>query len=106
MAIRLTCRHSLGLLWTAALLTATVMAGCNRGEPGKPDKAPENVALTQVKIVVDPRLKQSFQDATLQEPPEGELKPPDQTAAGKSIGRIYEEIAGPGGLWDKIAFNT
>jgi cyclophilin family peptidyl-prolyl cis-trans isomerase len=97
------------LSWSTALLIGLVLAGCKRGEPAKgaqqTDKA-QNIAVTPVKIVLDPRLRQSFQDATLQEPPDGESRPPDQTVAGKSIGKMYEEIAGPGGLWDKIAFTA
>jgi peptidyl-prolyl cis-trans isomerase B (cyclophilin B) len=91
------------------LAVGIIPAGCNRGEPAKETKqaqTADNIPITPVKIVLDPRLRQSFQDATLQEPPDGELKPPDQTVAGKSIGRMYEEITGPGGLWDKVAFNT
>jgi cyclophilin family peptidyl-prolyl cis-trans isomerase len=96
--------------WAIVLCLGTILAGCNRGEPSRDDKeaakTPENTAITPVKIVLDPRLKQSFEEATLQEPPDDESRPPDQTVAGKSIGRMYEEIAGRGGWWDKIAFNT
>jgi len=92
------------------LILALVSAGCKRGEPAKAARqagdTPDNLPLKQVKIVLDPRFQQSFQDATGQEPPDGESRPPDQTVAGKSVGKIYEAIAGPGGLWEKIVFNA
>lgn len=110
MAIRLNRRHGLALYWSTLLFAGVVLAGCNRGESDKEAKqsakTPDNIPITQVKIVLDPRLQQSFQDATLLEPPDGESRPPDQTVAGKSLGRMYEEITRPGGLWDKIVFNT
>ena len=51
----------------------------------------------------------SFKDAVLFDPPEGEQRPPDRTAAGKNVGALFEEIAGQEGapgLWDRIALTT
>ena len=47
----------------------------------------------------DPRLNQSFAEATLTEPPDGAQRPPDVTVTGKRTGKLYTEVAR---LWDTI----
>src|SRR5260370_20707500 len=55
-------------------------------------------------------LQQPFLEAVLLEPPdENELLPPEKTVAGRSVGKMFEAIAGHnggGGFWDKIALAT
>lgn len=58
-------------------------------------------------VAFDPTQQQTFLDATLSEPPEGEQRPPDVTKVGKSVGKMYQAIAGvkgKGGLWDQVKF--
>lgn len=48
-----------------------------------------------------------FKDAVLLDPPDGEMRPPDTTCAGKNVGKIFDAIAGKdgtGGLWDQVVF--
>src|SRR6516162_5163743 len=49
---------------------------------------------------VDPRLEQSFADATVDPPPEWH-RPPDMTMTQKSVGKIYTDVVR---LWDAIRF--
>ncbi len=100
------------------VLLATLVAGCsnNDAEPGQVAVAPETSATqsgtpggppapgaTQqaAAVVIDPRLRQPFAEATLSDPPDGVQRPPDLTFAGKSAGLIYEEVMK---RWDGIAF--
>jgi cyclophilin family peptidyl-prolyl cis-trans isomerase len=58
-------------------------------------------------VAVDPQQHQSFPDAVILEPPGDQVRPPDVTLAGKSVGKLYQMIAGPqgkGGLWDQVKF--
>lgn len=97
-----------------ALLLSAIVLGCGRSKPAPEDAAPAvpSVPLHPVKRVVkdnDGRLMQTFTTATVQEPPEGESCPPEETLTHKSVGKIYETVAGrggKGGLWDKIFFLT
>jgi cyclophilin family peptidyl-prolyl cis-trans isomerase len=50
----------------------------------------------------DPFLHQSFADATLPEPPEGQYLP-DKTMTDKSVGKLYTEVKDQ---WDRIAFTS
>src|SRR5262245_30924327 len=50
------------------------------------------------------KSKRSFEEATLADL-EGQSLP-DRTKAGKSIGKLYEQVAAPGGEWDKVQFTT
>lgn len=100
-------------LFTIALL-AGLLSGCSKNK--KEDAAnPADQGNTAAKIQpVDTAnafafLHRSFKDATVAEPPDGAKRPPDVTAAGKSVGMMYEQIAGvngTGGLWDQIRFVT
>lgn len=66
--------------------------------PNNPAPAP---AATETKA--DPRLQQSFAEATLPEPPDGAQRPPDVTVTGKRTGKLYTEI---NRLWDTIRFTS
>src|SRR5438105_4847767 len=47
----------------------------------------------------DPRLQQTFSEATRQEPPSDWQRPPDMTLTGKSVGKLYTQVAN---IWDTI----
>ncbi|HLN31790.1 MAG TPA: peptidylprolyl isomerase [Gemmataceae bacterium] len=51
----------------------------------------------------DPRLQQTFAEATRNEPPPEWERPPDLTLAGKSVGTLYTEVVR---LWEGIRFTT
>lgn len=96
---------------TLALLAA---AGCNHSSDNPPPpqgkgKEPGEIAVQKAMFQPDARLAQPFLEATISEPPEGQLLPPLTTASGKSVGKIFEQISGKsgvGGLWDNISFYT
>jgi cyclophilin family peptidyl-prolyl cis-trans isomerase len=74
---------------------------------GEEPKTDEKDAVAQDKVVI-PKLP-SFRDAVLLDPIRGEACPPDLTAAGKNVGKIFEAIAGTtsgDGLWDQVQFHT
>jgi peptidyl-prolyl cis-trans isomerase B (cyclophilin B) len=92
----------------AGLLAGLGTSGCNREDPTSDASATAapaaNVAETvvpQKAVEIDPRLRQSFAEATRQEPPADWQRPPDQTIAGKSVGKLYTEVTK---IWDSIAF--
>jgi peptidyl-prolyl cis-trans isomerase B (cyclophilin B) len=103
------CSNLMGI---ASLGLGILLAGCQRNQDHAPATQTEQVEQTASSSAgkaapVDARLQQSFLEATLQEPPEDESRPPDETVAGKSVGKIYEQIAGKngkGGLWEQIVF--
>jgi cyclophilin family peptidyl-prolyl cis-trans isomerase len=105
------------------LAVPLVLAGCGgstqpgnnngEGKPGASAPAPPEAGSTpdaQAKIIpvaLAARLQQSFLDATVQEPPGDEQRPPDMTRAGKSVGKLYQAIVGDkgqGGLWEQVKF--
>lgn len=106
-----------------ALLLA-VAAGCGRGEkagatvedttsgkatPETAVAAPAGNSAQIQKVAFDPRLHQSFVEATVGLPPEDQVRPPDLTMTGKSVGKLYQQIAGnkgKGGLWEQVKFVT
>jgi peptidyl-prolyl cis-trans isomerase B (cyclophilin B) len=97
------CRMSaLGLSIVMAGLTAS---GCQRST----DQTAGTVAPTvnipsQVQTVpLDPRLQQTFAQATRSEPPPDWQRPPDLTMTGKSVGKLYTEVLN---RWDSIHFQT
>lgn len=97
-----------------AILLSASLIGCGQSKPAKdePPPAAPSLPVHPAKRVVkddDGRLAQTFTTATVQEPPEGESCPPEETVTHKSVGKIYEAVAGhggKGGLWDKIFFLT
>jgi peptidyl-prolyl cis-trans isomerase B (cyclophilin B) len=101
-----------GWLTAVALAGVLLAAGCGKGgdpqtgDPGSPTLQ-VNSPSAGVPTHLDPRLHRPFKQATFQEPPGEQQRPPDVTAAGKVVWKMYEEIAGQegaGGLWDKIVF--
>lgn len=106
-------------LWLLMLALLASLTGCNKAEE---PAAPQNPGAV---LQVEPNKTQQttnpprtedlakdtvlFKDAVLLEPPDGELRPPDKTAAGKNVAALFEEIAGKNGapgLWDKVRLKT
>jgi peptidyl-prolyl cis-trans isomerase B (cyclophilin B) len=101
-------------LGIVAVWAAVCVAGCSQqdaGAPESPDK-PKAVAVPAAAALpanFDPKLHQPFSEAAITEPPDGQLRPPDQTKAGKNVAKLYEAIVGKdgkGGLWDQIKFTS
>ncbi len=93
------------------LVLSLLVAGCGQGQPsGKGSlQGSETETATSNPAKSRPPKGQTFLDATVAEPPDGELRPPDKTMAGKNVAKMYEQIAGPngvGGLWDQITLLT
>jgi len=65
-------------------------------------ETPKEVGKTAAEVV--PAKPASFRDDVILDPPEGEMRPPDKTAAGKSVPKMYEAISAKGGLWEGIPF--
>lgn len=86
----------------AGILVA--LTGC--GEKETPAEAVSNAladAASVTTISLDPRLHQPFAEAVVQvedAPAEGH-RPPERTIAGKSVGKLYTEVAR---RWDEIRF--
>jgi len=95
---------------TALFLAAPIaLSGCGSSEPAAQgdNKEPSDLTVHKAVFKPDARLAQSFIEATISDPPEGEQRPPEVTAAGKSVGKLYEQIVGKsgvGGLWDSTSF--
>ncbi len=84
------------------------LAGCEPNHPSLDlaEKAtatasPEASSTTEPQVPVDPRLQQSFAEATRSEPPANGQRPPDLTLTGKSVGKLYTQVVR---LWDTIRF--
>jgi cyclophilin family peptidyl-prolyl cis-trans isomerase len=85
------------------------LAGCDRHHPalespgdsanGK-DQATANAGTP---VPVDPRMQQTFGDATRQEPPPDWQRPPDLTLTGKSVGKLYTQTVA---VWETIRFTS
>lgn len=91
-------------------------AGCGGGSP---EKKGEPTGPPQVKVEApkgtEPVEKpptpvpaaSPFRASVLLEPPDGELRPPDKTFAGKNAAQLFQAIAGTKdkpGLWDQVSF--
>jgi peptidyl-prolyl cis-trans isomerase B (cyclophilin B) len=94
----------------AVLLAGLAFLGCNRQpaapeQPAaEPDKSPAQAASpTPSASTLDPRWHQPFSTATHQDPPADSFPPPDTTLAGKSTGKLYNEVVR---TWDTIRFTT
>jgi peptidyl-prolyl cis-trans isomerase B (cyclophilin B) len=95
----------------AGLLVGLILGGCSCQEESAPAKAedeqPAAAAETksngQAAASLDPRLHQSFQEATTAEPPGEWQRPPDRTMTNRSVGKLYEQVVR---LWDDIRFET
>src|SRR5947207_2419095 len=98
--VRAVGQPALGWLWLGALLV-----GCG-GQTPAPEKSGQGPAKTLPAAAAQP-AKSTFQDAVLPEPPPGEFLPKEGvTKTGKSVGKLYEQITAPGGLWDQVALTT
>lgn len=94
----------------AGLLFTLTLAGCQKNEPAPPPEEDTKSASTQgdsgKKVTgpaAEPRLHQSFAEATRAEPPPDYPIPPGKTLAGKSVGKLYTEVKA---TWDTIHFTS
>ena len=94
------------------LLLAAAVIGCKRGSAPQPEPdtgrdtvttAKSEVAAAPAQPPIDPRLNQTFAEATRQDPPPSAPRPPDTTVTGKSVGKLYTDVVR---LWKEIAFVT
>src|SRR5262249_26730965 len=98
--------------WNGVLLAVltTVGFGCSKTEPpaangeGKQDENAGNTGLTKPAVRPNDARHQTFEQATTAEPPADAFRPVDVTKAGKNVGKMYEQIASKGGLWEQILF--
>jgi peptidyl-prolyl cis-trans isomerase B (cyclophilin B) len=95
---------------TLAGLVLAAALGCNRGSapPTQADtqpapEPPPTARDTVAQVPIDPRLNQSFADATRQDPPPSAPRPPDTTLTKRSVGKLYTEVLR---LWKEIPFAT
>lgn len=86
-----------------------LLAGCSSREETKSAAVPTPATTVSLEKNADPApvgpIFKKFREAVLQEVPEGEQRPPDATVTGKSIGKLYERIAGKEGapgLFDQV----
>ncbi len=100
-----------GKAWAAGarLVAASVLfvlcpAGCNRPAPNEETTEAPTAGQADGKpaVVIDPRLRQSFADATRKDPP-ADWSPPAATRTGKSVGKLFEEVRDS---WDKVPLAT
>jgi peptidyl-prolyl cis-trans isomerase B (cyclophilin B) len=108
MADCATRRRAGARLVLGGLLVAAAVLGCHRGAPPLPpqETKPEpsaDAAAAKAPPAIDPRLKQTFAEATRQDPPPTAPRPPDTTVAGKSVGKLYTDVVR---LWKEIPFAT
>ena len=88
---------------SAIVLCVTLGGGCDHrefaGGPSEPseEQAKPLESAPQAVVPVDARFAQTFAEATRQDPPADWQRPPDTTITGKSVGKIYSEVAGS---WD------
>jgi len=75
----------------AGLLLGASLTGCKKATAPQSDSSGQEANAKPAQPPVDPRWKQSFADATRSEPVP-DWTPPDTTLAGKSVGKLYEEV--------------
>ena len=93
-----------GVAGTLGVLVGITLPGCSRTEPvavEPAEKPAEPKPAANQEGVLDPRLHQSFADATIVDPPGEWLRPPDLTMTHKSVGKLYTEVVR---RWDDIRF--
>jgi cyclophilin family peptidyl-prolyl cis-trans isomerase len=92
------------------LLTGLGVLGCGGGKqagditqhaatPKDSQPSPTN----DIPAPLDPRLHQTFADATRADPPADWQRPPDLTLTGKSVGKLYTEVVNQ---WESIRFTS
>jgi peptidyl-prolyl cis-trans isomerase B (cyclophilin B) len=86
----------------AGVVLGSGLVGCRRKVPqGPKDAADAAKAAGRTPVApLDPRFKQSFAQAVRKDPLDG-WNPPVTTAAGKSVGSLYEQVKSS---WDGIRF--
>lgn len=95
-------------------LAGAFLVGCNQKQADAPkagDAPPEALAAQpegqagapKQQVPVDPRLQQSFAEATRSDPPAECQRPPDLTLTNKPTGKLLAEVQR---LWDTIPFVT
>lgn len=89
----------------AWMTLSLALAGCGHKDQSAKAEAAAGIAPAPAAEApkLDPRLHQSFADATTKEPPDGIGRPPDTTLTGKSTGKIYTEVVA---RWDDVKFTT
>jgi len=90
-----------GMRWIWVSVVVMSLAGCWHKEPPAPDAGQADSSIAANAPSLDPHLHQPFSQATLSDPPEDALVPPDTTMTGKSVGKLYEEVKA---LWDDVRF--
>jgi peptidyl-prolyl cis-trans isomerase B (cyclophilin B) len=104
-------RRWVPLVGVVGLAVGLGLAGCER-EPStstsveaksEPAAAAAGNVTNPTPVALEPRLRQSFTEATRQDPPTDWQRPPDKTFAGKSVGKLYTDVVK---LWDTIQFVT
>lgn len=94
-----------GQIVIAVLLLEFLLSGCGRKNASHEQSDSSTAAATgenhEISVPLDPQMHQPFADATISEPPEDWLRPPDTTITGKSVGKLYTEVKNH---WDKIRF--
>jgi cyclophilin family peptidyl-prolyl cis-trans isomerase len=91
--------------WVATALSFLVLVGCEPGQPavdrvgGEKSEGAAASAAPSNAVAVDPRMQQTFEAATRQDPPADWQRPPDVTLAGKSVGKLYSDVVK---LWDSF----
>jgi cyclophilin family peptidyl-prolyl cis-trans isomerase len=96
----------------AGLVLGIAFIGCDRGRPvvdldqgasPNPTSPSENTSTSEKQAVLDPRLQQTFAEATRQDPPADWRRPPDLTLTGKSTGKLYTDVMQ---RWDSILLTS
>src|SRR6266851_6903921 len=88
----------------AFLAFGVFLPGCGQQKPSAETTDASNPAppaSDSVAVALDPQMHQPFAEATISEPPEDWLRPPDTTMTGKSVGKLYTEVKNH---WDQIRF--
>lgn len=101
---------ALGRFGLAGIALTLGLAGCGKQAPvpEKPEAEPRarardtGGAANAAQPTLEARMHQPFAEATQMEPPaDWHRRPPDVTATGKSVGKLYTEVVR---LWDGIRF--
>ena len=85
------------------------LVGCSRTNDAKSSSSPSSqVAVVEPSRNTTPANNDPsfvpFNQAVRLEAPDGENRPPDVTVTGKVVGKLFEQIAGKGGLWEQVSF--
>jgi cyclophilin family peptidyl-prolyl cis-trans isomerase len=103
MAFREARRYGMtGWIGAALVFGMAMTAGCDRFQSGLGSEDASAASKTtpaepEACVPVDPRMQQSFAEATRKDPPADGQRPPDVTLTGKSVGKLYSEVVNS---WD------